>query len=236
MIQVNATLTPKSLLPKITRLWELSAEKINHIEQHYDTSQGSPVFTVQGKYTTRGWTEWTQGFQYGSAILQYDATGDTTFLEMGRKHTVADMAAHVSHIGVHDHGFNNVSTYGNLLRLMQEEKIEHHRAEQDFYELALKVSGAVQASRWTPIPSGGFIHSFNGPHSLFVDTIRSCRSLMVAHRLGHTLSGENDTKFNLLHRALQHMKATADYSVFYGEGRDIYDVWGAHGARGGLQY
>ena len=27
------------------------------------------------------------------------------------------MAPHVSHVGVHDHGFNNVSTYGNLLRL-----------------------------------------------------------------------------------------------------------------------
>ena len=226
MITINHDLTPERLLPKLTRLWELSAEKIHHIERHYDTTQGSPVFTVRGKYTTRGWTEWTQGFQYGSAILQYDATGDTDFLDSGRKHTVANMAAHVSHIGVHDHGFNNVSTYGNLRRLMREGTIEHNQAELDFYELALKVSGAVQASRWTPIPSGGFIHSFNGPHSLFVDTIRSCRSLMVAHQLGHSLSAENDAKINLLHRALHHMKATADYSVFYDEGRDIYDVRG----------
>ena len=30
----------------------------------------------------------------------------------------------------------------------------------------------------------------------------------------------------LLERAVQHLKATADYSVFYGEGRDMYDVWG----------
>ena len=34
------------------------------------------------------------------------------------------MAAHVSHVGVHDHGFNNVSTYGNLLRLMNEGRID----------------------------------------------------------------------------------------------------------------
>ena len=33
------------------------------------------------------------------------------------------MAPHVSHVGVHDHGFNNVSTYGNLLRLMNEGRI-----------------------------------------------------------------------------------------------------------------
>ena len=226
MISINSRLTPQSILPKINRLWKHSGEKIQAIEQHYDTSKGSPVFTVKGKWTTRGWTEWTQGFQYGSAILQYDATGDTTFLNIGRQHTIDDMAAHVSHIGVHDHGFNNVSTYGNLHRLMQEGKIEHNDAEKNFYELALKVSGAVQASRWTPIPSGGYIHSFNGPHSLFVDTIRSCRSLMVSYQLGHALAAENDLKINLLHRALHHMRATADYSVFYGEGRDIYDLRG----------
>ena len=33
------------------------------------------------------------------------------------------MATHVSHVGVHDHGFNNVSTYGNLRRLMLEGRI-----------------------------------------------------------------------------------------------------------------
>ena len=84
------------------------------------------------------------------------------------------MAPHVSHIGVHDHGFNNVSTYGNLLRLMSEGRIPENAWERNFYELALKCSGAVQAARWSPTADGGgYIYSFNGPHSLFVDTIRS---------------------------------------------------------------
>ena len=34
------------------------------------------------------------------------------------------MASHVTHVGVHDHGFNNVTTYGNLLRLMREGRID----------------------------------------------------------------------------------------------------------------
>lgn len=226
MIDINTGLTPADLSQKLTKFWELSAQKIHLIEKNFDASKGSPVFTVEGKYTTRGWTEWTQGFQYGSAILQYDATGEKSFLELGRQRTVAAMAPHISHIGVHDHGFNNVSTYGNLLRLMKEGKTPYNEWEKNFYELALKISGAVQASRWTVIKNGGFIHSFNGAHSLFVDTIRSCRALVVSHYLGHVLQAENDQKINLLHRALQHMKATADYSVFYGEGRDVYDVWG----------
>ena len=211
---------------KLKTLWELSGKKIDLIEREFDLSKGAPVFTIKGKYSTRGWTEWTQGFQYGSAILQFDATGDERFVDMGRQKTLQVMAPHVSHIGVHDHGFNNVSTYGNLLRLMKEGKIPSNEWEKNFYELALKISGAIQASRWTHLPKGGFIHSFNGAHSLFVDTIRSCRALIVSHALGHNLQAENDVRISLLDRALQHMKATADYSVYYGEGRDKYDVWG----------
>lgn len=226
MIKINFELKAADLTRKLKKFWELSGEKIQLIEKYYDESKGSPVFTLNGKYSTRGWTEWTQGFQYGSAILQYDVMGEKSFLAESRNQTVEVMAPHVSHIGVHDHGFNNVSTYGSLLRLMKEDKIPFHEWEKNFYEMALKISGAVQASRWTVIKNGGFIHSFNGPHSLFVDTIRSCRSLIVSHALGHVFQGEGDIKINLLERALQHMQATANYSVFYGEGRDTYDVRG----------
>ena len=226
MISINKTLKPSDLQTKLKQFWNLSGQKIQDLDKNYDVSKGSPVFTVKGKYSTRGWTEWTQGFQFGSAILQFDVTGDKEFLEIGRKNTLAVMAPHISHIGVHDHGFNNVSTYGNLLRLMNEGKTEYNEWEKEFYQLALKISGAVQASRWTNIKNGGFIHSFNGPHSLFVDTIRSCRALLVSHLLGHVFQAEGDVKINLLERAILHLKATADYSVFYGEGRDMYDLWG----------
>jgi len=226
MINLTPELTPSSLAGKLKVFWDLSGEKINLIRNNYDERKGSPVFTSGGRYTTRGWTEWTQGFQYGSAIIHFDATGDTGILDEARKKIVEKMAPHISHTGVHDHGFNNISTYGNLLRLMNEGKIRSDKWEKNFYELALKISGAVQASRWTSIKDGGFIHSFNGPHSLFVDTLRSCRSLVVSHRLGHVMQGEGDMRISLLGRALDHIKATARYSVFYGEGRDIYDIRG----------
>jgi hypothetical protein len=71
-------------------------------------------------------------FQFGSAILQYDATGDEAFLRIGRAKTVELMAPHISHIGVHDHGFNNVSTYGNLLRLMKEGRIADTHGKKTF--------------------------------------------------------------------------------------------------------
>lgn len=226
MIQIKKDLQAADLQPALNRFWQLSGEKIRHIRQHYDPAQGSPVFTVKGRYSTRGWTEWTQGFQFGSVLLQFDATGEQDLLDYGRQQTLDLMAPHLSHTGVHDHGFNNVSTYGNLLRLMREGKIPANEWEKNFYELALKLSGAVQASRWTKTKDGGFIYSFNGPHSLFVDTIRSCRSLMLSYKLGHVLQAENDVKINLLERALQHCQATAQYAVYYGEGRDSFDLWG----------
>lgn len=226
MIKINQELSIESLAYKLDRFWQLSDAKIRLVEKQYDESKGSPVFTVNGKYTTRGWTEWTQGFQYGSAILQFDATGDKKTLAAAKEKTVKKMAPHVSHIGVHDHGFNNVSTYGNLLRLMKEGKIPFNEWEKNFYELALKISGAVQASRWTVIKGGGYIHSFNGAHSLFVDTIRSVRALNIGYKLNHVLQAEGDVKISLLDRAIQHLRATAAYAVFYGEGRDRYDVWG----------
>ncbi len=225
-MQIDHQLKAERLEKPLNRFWDLSGQKILAIEKQYDGRTGTPVFTVAGKYTTRGWTEWTQGFQYGSAILQFDATGDRQFLEIGRKNTVEKMAPHLTHKGVHDHGFNNLSTYGNLLRLMAEGKTPDNEWEKNFYELALKVSGAVQAMRWTSTKTGGFIYSFNGPHSLFVDTVRSCRILMLSHLLGHTLMGENDEQINLLKRGVQHLIATAKYSVFYGEGRDLYDICG----------
>lgn len=226
-MNIDYNLTLADLKGPLERFWQLSGEKINLIRAEYDPAQGSPVFTAAGKYTTRGWTEWTQGFEYGSAVLQYDATGESDFLEFAKQATLDKMAAHVGHFGVHDHGFNNVSTYGNLLRLMREGKIPQDDWEAHFYELALKLSGAVQARRWTrTADGGGYIHSFNGAHSLFVDTIRTVRALMLSHQLGHAIWEENDRRVSLLERGVQHIVSTARYSVYYGEGRDVYDLWG----------
>ncbi|MGB8168565.1 MAG: glycosyl hydrolase, partial [Chthoniobacteraceae bacterium] len=176
---------------------------------------------------SRGWTEWTQGFVYGSAILQFDAFWDEQFLKLGRDRTIQRMGNYVTQMGGHDHGFNNVSTYGNLWRLMLENRLAVNDRERDFYELALKCSGAVQASRWTHIANGeGFIHSFNGPHSLFSETIRSLRSLALAHQLGHVLLGERDEKITVLRRLVEHARTTAKFAVYYGSNRDAYDVRG----------
>ncbi len=224
---IDRNITIESMKSSLENFWDHSARKIHAIRKEYDSRAGSPVFTIKGKYTTRGWTEWTQGFQYGSEIIQFDVTDEREFLDLGRTATLKLMAPHITHIGVHDHGFNNVSTYGALWRLLREGRIEENEWERNFYELALKNTGAVQASRWTrTFDGGGFIYSFNGPHSLFVDTVRTLRALALSHSLGHVLQGEHDEVISLLGRLVEHARSTARYNIYYGEGRDSYDVWG----------
>ena len=226
-MRIDETITPQGLQRQVERTLDLAAAKSRALHARWDAAGGSPVYTIEGRYTARSWTDWTLGFFTGAPILLYDATGDAGLLDLGREKTIRFMAPHVSHVGVHDHGFNIVSTYGNLRRLMLEGRMPHDPRELELYELALKVSGAVQAARYTPTNTGqGYIYSFNGPHSLFADTIRSLRSLALAHRLGHALWGEGDLHINLLGRLLEHAATTARYNVYFGEGRDAYDVPG----------
>src|SRR5690242_15298826 len=140
MIVVDRVRHARELVGGIERTFALSAQKIQALEDSWKPEDGAPVFTVEGRYSARGWTEWTQGFQFGAALLQFDATGDRAFLELGRSRTVERMAPHLTHAGVHDHGFNNVSTYGNLWRLAREGRFDAGDWERRFYELALQVS------------------------------------------------------------------------------------------------
>lgn len=230
-MRIDTSLNPSDLLKPIDRLFALAAEKVFLIDRGGDTRRGTPVYTVEGKYTSRGWTEWTQGFQYGCAILAYDVTDEPRLLDLGRTETLRRMAPHVSHVGVHDHGFNILSTYGNLRRLMREGRIPGNEWELAFYELALRTSGAVQAARWADARDGsgetlGYVYSFNGPHSLFIDTMRTLRVLGVAHCLGHALMGENDRKIDLLGRSIVHGLTTERFLVYRGDTDQPYDVRG----------
>ncbi|MCA9881670.1 MAG: glycoside hydrolase family 88 protein [Anaerolineae bacterium] len=226
-MQIQTQLTPQQCVPKIETFVELATEKVLAVHDRWDRQDGSPVITVKGRYTSRSWTDWTLGFFIGQALLLFDMNDDDRLLRLGRERTLSWMPSHVTHTGVHDHGFNNLSTYGNLRRLILEERNGVNTADLAECELALKVSGAVQAMRYQMSETGkGYIYSFNGPHSLFADTIRSMRSLVMSHQLGHILIGEGEARVNLLYRALEHAETTSIFNVYYGEGRDTYDVPG----------
>jgi hypothetical protein len=227
MIDLNRTPSLETVAARLPDVWAAALRATRLLKDAWSPARGTPVYTEAGRYTTRGWTEWTQGFQFGNALYLFEAAGEEEMLDYGRRSTVDFMAHHLTHTGVHDHGFNNVSTYGNLLRMMAEGTIPADPWEAEFYRLALKVTGAVQAARWTPIGDTlGYVYTFNGPHSLFSDTIRSMRALALSHQLGHVLMGEQDRRISLLDRILAHAESTARFNVYFGAGRDSYDVRG----------
>ncbi|MFV2066238.1 MAG: glycosyl hydrolase [Pirellulales bacterium] len=226
-ISLETTLSPSDLTAAADRVAHLAADKVRRLDRSWDRAQGAPVFTEAGRYTSRGWTEWTEGFQYGLSLLAYDATDEADLLELGRRRTLERMPVHLTHFGVHDHGFNTISTFGNLHRLVREGRWRAGEWEETCYQLAIKTSGAVQAARWSPFgDEGGYIYSFNGPHSLFIDTLRTLRVLGLGHQLGHLLMGENDRRISLIDRLIRHGLTSANYLVWYGKGRDAYDVRG----------
>jgi unsaturated chondroitin disaccharide hydrolase len=53
MIKIDYSIKPIELKAKLDKFWQLSGEKVKLIEKEYDHAQGSPVFTVNGKYSTQ---------------------------------------------------------------------------------------------------------------------------------------------------------------------------------------
>jgi len=226
-MKIDFEVSPKALKPLVDQAFASAAIKSADLAEKWDGARGTPVFTVNGQYTTRGWTEWTQGFQYGILLLAGEGVSDTKLVDLGRKLTFERMLPHVTHIGVHDHGFNNLSSYGNLLRLVLEKNGLAREADRTRCRDLLAVSGAIQAARWSEAADGdGYIYSFNGPQSLFIDTMRTLRIVVLAHQLGHYLAAENDRKINLLERALRHSLTTDRRIVFHGNSSHGYDVRG----------
>lgn len=146
-MHVDTSLEARALLSKANRVFEHASPKIRSLHNTWDPSRGSPVFTVKGAYASRGWTDWTLWFHAGMALLQFDGTDDHELLELGREKTRLHIPVHLSHIGVHDHGFNSVFTNGYLRRLILEGRVPHDPWELEGYELALRHSMSMEGRR-----------------------------------------------------------------------------------------
>ena len=153
MIHLDRQRSPRDLLPAIERLFELSAQKIRSIEDTWQRSDGAPVFTVAGRYQARGWTEWTAGVpvRLGAAAVRRDRrravprARPRAHASSAWRRTSPTWACTITASTTSA----PTATCGGWRA-----KGGSRRAtgRSHFYELALKVSGAVQARRWTRLP------------------------------------------------------------------------------------
>ena len=145
--------------------------------------------------------------------VQFDATGDARTLSLDAGQRRGHGAAS-NPIGVHDHGFNNVSTYGNLWRFMIERRIADSSGNGGSTNSRSSSAGRCK-------PPGGNDDRRHRLH-LFVQwppvAVRRHDPILplagLAHQLGHVLIGERDERINLLaatcrachqHGPLQHL-------------------------------
>ena len=66
MIRRDRSRTPRDLQSSVDRLFELSAAKIHALDRAWTTA-GAPVFTVDGRYTARGWMRSNFTWQWADA-------------------------------------------------------------------------------------------------------------------------------------------------------------------------
>lgn len=147
-----------------------------------------PMYTVQGKWRQEGelWTHWCEGFYPGIYWLLYKVTAD----DFWRQHAEAASRAlepRKHDREVHDLGFLFFSTYLRWYRYTQDPALRE----------VLITAGRTLALRRQ---MGGYLRSFLGPESLFID---------IMMNVGLILWAGNQTQNDCLRQiAIEHARTT----------------------------
>jgi unsaturated chondroitin disaccharide hydrolase len=166
----------------------VQADRILHAYPGY-----YPMHTVGGRWKREGelWTRWCEGFFPGILWLLYRHYGDDRWLESARSYT-RPLEARKHDRTVHDLGFLFLATYLRWYRLTG--------------DLALR-NVLIEAGRTLALrrQRGGYLASFVGPQSLFID---------IMMNIGLVFWAANETGDEDLRRiALEHCGTTARYLV-----------------------
>ena len=138
------------------------------------------------------------------------------------------MAPHVTHMGVHDHGFNNVSTYGALRRLILEGRFEPDGARAR----ALRAGAEGERRR-----AGAALDAHRRRRRLRLLVQRPALAVRghdaLAARAGARAPARSRACSTRSDRPRVAARAAGParahhrrFAVYYGRGRDVYDVRG----------
>lgn len=153
-----------------------------------------PMYTVDGRWKHAGesWTHWCDGFLGGMMWIFYARTGLARWLEKAQhysrliEHRKTDQQ-------VHDLGFLFWSTYFRWYELTGEEELKN----------ILITAGKTMGNRFQE--NGGYLCSFIGKNSLFIDIMMNVGIVFYA------ALQTGDSK--LLHKAHQHCQTTRRFLV-----------------------
>jgi unsaturated chondroitin disaccharide hydrolase len=193
---------------------KFAEEQLARTIREWPPDRPAPVHTVAGKwYRPRDlWTDWTPGFLAGQLWILHRLTGDGRWRERAEAHT-ARLADRRFDRDVHDLGFIFLSSYGRWVEALEPADPLRARLED-----VLVTAATVQSFRWNGNGPHGFIYSFNGPQSLFIDIMMNVRLLFRAARRG--------ASEQVARRALEHCRTSARFLVRR-DGRGLGEVDGS---------
>lgn len=183
--------TREELRPALNRALEFSAAQAERILRQYPGYH--PMYTVGGRWQREGelWTPWCEGFFPGILWLLYKQTGSDRWAGPAQQYSRCLEPRRWDRT-VHDLGFLFFSTYLRWYRLTGDPALRQ----------VLVDAGRTLALRRQP---GGYLASFIGPHSLFID---------IMMNVGLLLWTANVTGDEALQQvALEHCRTTARHLV-----------------------
>jgi unsaturated chondroitin disaccharide hydrolase len=181
----------EKLLPDLQRALQFAARQARRIVSDYPGY--TPMYTVQGRWNREGerWTHWCEGFFPGILWLLYKQIGEAEWRTLAEEHT-RPLESRRFDRDVHDLGFLFFSTYLRWYRLTADERLR---------DILIDAGRTLALRR----QAGGYLASFVGPHSLFID---------IMMNVGIVLWAANATKdVKLRDIALEHSRITASHLV-----------------------
>jgi unsaturated chondroitin disaccharide hydrolase len=177
----------QALRPTFQKALDLAADRSRRLlEQHPGYT---PMYTVGGRWGREGerWTHWCEGFFPGILWLLYKHTGDENWRGPAEQLSRA-LEPRRHDRAVHDLGFLFLSTYMRWYRLSGDDQLRDVLVE----------AGRTLALRRQ---KGGYLASFIGPESLFIDIMMNVGIIFLAARA----AGDD----SLQQIALEHCRTTA---------------------------
>jgi unsaturated chondroitin disaccharide hydrolase len=178
-------------LPQFHNALDFVARQAKRIVTSYPDY--TPMYTVGGRWNQEGerWTNWCEGFFPGILWLLHKSTGHKKWRDWAERYTVP-LAPRQFDRTVHDLGFLFFSTY---LRWYHLTGLPEQRE-------VLVNAGRTLAKRRQP---GGYLASFVGPESLFIDIMMNVGIIFWA------ANAQKDDDLRQI--ALEHCRTTERYLV-----------------------
>jgi unsaturated chondroitin disaccharide hydrolase len=174
------------LIPTLRAALDFAASQTDRILHAYPGYY--PMYTVGGRWNREGerWTHWCEGFFPGILWLLYRHTGDDHWRKHAEDYSRA-LEPRKRDRNVHDLGFLFLSTY---LRWF------HLTGDPALREVLIEAGRTLALRR----QRGGYLASFVGPHSLFID---------IMMNVGLVFWAANETGDDALRQiALEHCRTT----------------------------